>query len=686
MKRLIRSCIIFCFYCLPVSVIAQKKNIQIATTPVWATTNTIDYANAKWDKDAEDGYVDLNYERQVSLGTQETYCRKAVRILSDAGVQNSSEIKISFDPAYESLTFHTIRILRGKEVMNKLDRSKFKILQQEEELDKYLYNGNLSAVLFLEDVRKGDVIEYSYTRKGFNPIFKSKYTDNYQGNFSVPVGLLYYKLIVPIGRSVTVKEEGRMVAPLVSENEKETVYEWKRTDIPALHTEDRLPSWYEPYDNAAVSEFSSWKEVSDWALALFPNTVPLSAPLKEKIAAIKKTYTIPEDQALAALRFVQDEVRYLGMEMGEGSHRPNDPNKVFAQRFGDCKDKTYLLLTFFRALNMEAYPILINTGYKKALLNWLPSATAFDHVTVQLKLNGTTYWLDPTINYQRGSLQQIAFPDYQCGLVVSPQTTALTTIPLQNNAKVVVKEKFVIKERYAPVQLLVTTKYSGSHADYMRSDFNSSSRHEMKKAFEDFYKAYYESIKIDSLQYTDNEQSGEFTTQEWYTIADFWEKDKVGVKASFFPFMINSVIKKPSDTKRTMPFATVYPTRYTEDVIVELPEEWDVTESLEQFENTNFLLESKVDYSDQVLRLHYEYETFKDHVAPAELETYLAELEKADEEIGFKITWGAGDSMGENSLNMLDTAGNVYAWAYVTLGVCVFITILVRRWRRQNGR
>lgn len=686
MKRFIQSCLIICLFCLPVCLLAQKKNIQIAPAPKWATINAIDYTTTKWDREAEDGYIDLAYERQVSLSSQEIYCRKAVRILSDAGVQNSSEVNIGFDPFYENIIFHTLQIRRGKEVLNKLDRSKFKILQQEEELDKHLYNGSLSAVLFLEDVRKGDVIEYTYTRKGFNPIFKGKYTDNFSGNFSVPLGLLYYKLIVPQGRSITIKKEGKMVDAAVSQNGSETIYEWTRTDVPALHVEEKLPSWYEPYDNIAVSEFSSWKEVNDWALALFPATVSLSSPMKEKITEIKKEYKTPEEQAVAALRFVQDEVRYLGMEMGENSHRPNDPNKVFAQRFGDCKDKTYLLLTLFRAMNLEAYPVLINTGYKKAVLNWLPSATAFDHVTVQLKLNGSTYWFDPTINYQRGSIRQISFPDYQCGLVISPQSTGLTVIPLQDNGNVVVKEKFIIKDRYAPVRLIVTTKYSGSHADNMRSDFNSSSMRELEKVCEDFYKAYYETLKIDSLSYSDNEQAGEFTTHEWYTISNFWEKDKVGVKAVFSPFMINSVLKKPDNTERVMPFATTYPTRYKEDIIIELPEEWDVSESLEQFKNANFFLETKVDYSDQVVRLHYEYETLKDHVQPNELTTFLADMKKIDEEIGFRITWGSGDSMGDNSMDMMDTAGNIYSWLYVILGVCVFITILVRRWMRQNGR
>ena len=42
--------------------------------------------------------------------------------------------------------------------------------------------------------------------------------------------------------------------------------------------------------------------------------------------------------------------------------------------------------------------------------------------------------------------------------------------------------------------------------------------------------------------------------------------------------------------------------------------------------------------------------------------------------------------MGENSMKTLDTVGDIYARLYVLLGVCVLITIVVRKRRKLNGR
>ena len=184
---------------------AQDKRVKIEKLSPWITINSINYNSTQLDHEAEDGYVDLAYEKQVNLQLQSTFRRKAIKIISEAGVQNGSEISIKFDPSYEQLIFHNIQVIRVNEVFDKLQREKIKVIQQETELDRHIYDQSLSAILLLEDIRKGDIIEYSYTIKGFNTIFKGRYADVYDVGFTVPVYNLYYKMVVPKGRQITIK-------------------------------------------------------------------------------------------------------------------------------------------------------------------------------------------------------------------------------------------------------------------------------------------------------------------------------------------------------------------------------------------------------------------------------------------------------------------------------------------------
>jgi hypothetical protein len=149
---------------------SQNRQPKVEGSPNWITQRAIDYTAHSLDHEANDGYVDLVYEKQVSLIHSACYYKFVTKILSEAGLQNNSEISVSFDPSYQDIIFHSIRIIRGSKSINKLDLSKIRMIQKEKEMDKSIYNGSLTAELLLDDVRKGDIVEYSYTIKGMNPI------------------------------------------------------------------------------------------------------------------------------------------------------------------------------------------------------------------------------------------------------------------------------------------------------------------------------------------------------------------------------------------------------------------------------------------------------------------------------------------------------------------------------------
>jgi len=656
---------------------AQHSTPIAAKEPSWVTPDTIDYTNSSLDKDAEDGYADLNFEKQVSLAEQCVYIRKSIKILSEAGVQNESQISVNFDPLYQQLIFHTIRIIRNGEIINHLQLSKIKTIQQETDLDNFIYNGSLNAVLFLEDVRKGDVIEYSYSLKGFNSIFNGKYSDVYGTQYSCPVYHLYYKLIVPKNRTVNIKYNLDTISPAIQTSAQETVYEWKRLNVTALHAQDHLPSWYDPYPNIMVSEYNSWKEVNDWARAIFPDHVQLSLALQKIIKEIENNYSTPENRTQAALHFVQDDIRYMGIEMGVHSHKPANPNKVFAQRFGDCKEKSYLLCCMLQAMGIEANPVLINTTDKKKINEWLPAPTDFDHTTVRVKLNDKYYWFDPTISYQRGNIKNLSYPDYQCGFVVTDTTTSLTVIPFHEPGQVNVKEVFTIPDVYGRARLIVTTDYSGSYADDVRNDFKNNSNYEMQKSCQQFYAGYFDQIKADSLLYTDNDTMGIFTTTEYYSIDSVWSINDGIKKMSFSPYVIQSIIQKPKDQKRTMPFHIQFPAKYHEEIEINLPEEWDAKPGTANIACADFMLKTKFSSSYKKVLLQYEFENLKDYVTPDEANKFFASLKQTNEEQGYELTYD--EKSGETDIFKTTSSKAIY----IFIGV-LFFTASIVRWTQRK--
>ncbi|NNV55358.1 DUF3857 domain-containing transglutaminase family protein [Limnovirga soli] len=678
-----KSLFIAILLAVTLTAIAQHKKPISEKTPAWVTVNTYDYSKTTLDAEAEDGYIDVAFEEQVAVELQTTYYRKAIKIISEAGIENTSEISLGFDPTFQQLYVHSLVIIRDGKTINKLAINKFEVIQQETELSRSLYNGALTALLILDDVRKGDIIEYSYSLKGFNPIFKGKFAENFSTSYSVPLYWIYYKMVYAKTRTIHIKNIGEQIKPITTTNGNTNSVEWKLNEVHALHIQDRTPAWFDPYSMIMVSEFSSWAALNQWAVALFPKNPAISAGLQKKITEIHDNNPTDETRVLATLRFVQDDVRYMGIEMGEHSHLPNNPNKIFDQRFGDCKDKAYLLCVMLNSMGISADPVLINTAYKKAIFDWLPSYYNFDHCTARVILNNKAYYLDATISYQRGYLQYIAFPDYQVGFVLTDTTTALTPIALQESGQVKAKEVFTIPDMSGKAKLVVNTEYSGSYADDVRSSLRNNSHYEIQKNFLNFYANFYDNISVaDSMQIDDDEVNGILVTKEYYNVDKIWQLKNGVKKASFYAYLISSIIQKPKDAPRTMPFRITYPARYKEEITINLPEAWDIEESTTFANCAAFNLKANFTKGKKVVYLDFDYEALKDYADTEEAAAALEAITKFEDEMGYGLTYKDSEMVGdEDTKDNAASSGNII---YTILFITVFVLFIIYRTQKRN--
>jgi transglutaminase-like putative cysteine protease len=72
-----------------------------------------------------------------------------------------------------------------------------------------------------------------------------------------------------------------------------------------------------------------------------------------------------------ALRLVQDEFRYLSVNLEHGGQIPTPPDLVARRRFGDCKDLSVLLVKILRRLGVSAHAVLVNTAQRRSIAELL---------------------------------------------------------------------------------------------------------------------------------------------------------------------------------------------------------------------------------------------------------------------------------------------------------------------------
>ena len=143
------------------------------------------FDSASWPKTIKstqsEAYRWLLSEEQINAVEHESFHHYARQILTSSGVQNGSHITIDFDRSYQSLTIHWIKLWRGTNASNRLDPQKIQMLQQEPDLDQSLIYGQTSALVILDDVRVGDIIEVAYTIADDHRVVDTKFAEGCLG-------------------------------------------------------------------------------------------------------------------------------------------------------------------------------------------------------------------------------------------------------------------------------------------------------------------------------------------------------------------------------------------------------------------------------------------------------------------------------------------------------------------------
>ncbi|WP_210487408.1 DUF3857 domain-containing protein [Rufibacter aurantiacus] len=634
------------FLCLYFSfnLYAAGKPVATGAEPGWTVKTQYRDKAVPAQNEGSDGYLFILKDEQVHVGDQTSFYHYARKITTKAGVQYGSEISVSYDPDYQKLVFHKVNIHRNGQTLNRLKPADFKVVQQESERERFIYNNNRTAIITLADVRVGDVIDYSFSVIGFNPI-QPKYAEFFRLSTPEALDQLLVRVLVPANRPLQHKVYNNKQQMQVKQLGNLLEYTWKADQIPAHAAEDNTPGWYAAYAYAWLSEFTSWAQVNDWALTLYIKPVGKSQKLAQKIEEIKQADGSEEGRLLAALRFVQNEVRYLGNEGGIYGYQPNDPAKVFEQRYGDCKDKAWLLCYMLNQMDIKAYPVLVNTSMQKHVMQELPSPYSFDHCVVKVDLLAKTLWYDATISHQEGAYDKIYFPRYEAGLVIKPGTKGFTTIPVSSAGTIKVMEDFTLGGAKAKVFFNVETNYTGYEADYIRAHYASNSHQEIEKGYLNFYASIFPGIATErELLSNDQTTANRFTTYESYAISDFWEesseKDDKVLTASFYPVSLYSKLELPSTRLRTSPLALEYPYDYEHTIKINVPTPWSVREDEAEVKDKSFYYKRTTSYdaAKQVITLHYTFRNLRDHVPANEVKAYFTAIKKIKNEMGFELT------------------------------------------------
>lgn len=339
-------------------------------------------------------------QRRIEEGRLWSYVDRAVRVDNPQMVTGAGTLQAQWLPDKGDLIVHRVSILRGGQEVDVLaGGARFEILRRELQLEQRVVDGSLTATLAVPGLRVGDVLRVSYsTTISDQALDREVQTTAFLPAKPFEVGSARVRLSWPQGSPVRWRASRGLDLgqPVTADGFNTLEVKLPLAELPEMP--DDAPLRYRMPPLLQASTFADWAEVSRVMAPLFATTgtVPPGSPIAAEVARIRSGNKGQLQQAVAALRVVQDQISYFLNGMQGGNYIPQSPAETWDKRYGDCKAKALLLLSMLRELGIESEAVVVASQTGDAVPVMLPQPGAFDHVIVRAVIAGKEYWLDGT--------------------------------------------------------------------------------------------------------------------------------------------------------------------------------------------------------------------------------------------------------------------------------------------------
>jgi tetratricopeptide (TPR) repeat protein len=375
-------------------VYAQSEQVRRGPAPAWATPSALlpvpEAVSGPVFVRRNDAEVHLSGEGQAQ------YLGYRVKIMQTSALQLGN-ISIAWNPAAGAPIVHEIKLFRDGQMIDVLKGSSFEVLRREDQLEAARLDGILTAILRIPDLRVGDELEVDMTTFANDPTLGPNNSGLLTLGASPAPGRYHLGLSWDQGHQPNLKATAD-IAPAMLKGERAVDFRWDNP--PVASPPKDAPMRYQWLRVVEYTDFADWEALSRHFAPLYVKAAILApkSPVKREASRIAAAHASPLERASAALKLVQQDVRYIYVGLNGANLTPATAEETWQRRYGDCKGKTTLLLALLAELGIEAEPVLVSTsGLDDGLDQRLPLPHFFDHVLVRAHIDGATYWLDGTL-------------------------------------------------------------------------------------------------------------------------------------------------------------------------------------------------------------------------------------------------------------------------------------------------
>lgn len=271
-------------------------------------------------------------------------------------------------------------------------------------------------------VEDGQTTWFDVTAASYPITVETNYTVKYKGSLFYPQYDIQYPyqsvqasefiIEVPANLGFRYRCMNNATAPQITPKGDVMVYTWQNANLPAQRMEKHCGSFrnYLPYVMVAPNKFqmddytgdmASWKQFGQWYASLLNKTNLLSEQRKAFFNDLVKDATTDKQKATIIYNYLQQNMRYVSIQLGIGGWKPLAASFVDEKKYGDCKALSNYMQAALTAVGVKSYNAIIfwDDGISQKMRMPLSEdfpVNKFNHVVVCIPQAKDSIWLECT--------------------------------------------------------------------------------------------------------------------------------------------------------------------------------------------------------------------------------------------------------------------------------------------------
>jgi transglutaminase-like putative cysteine protease len=310
-----------------------------------------------------------------------------------------------------------------------------------------------------------------------------------------------------------------------------------------------------------------WSRIGEWY-------TQLASPQSEgpaDIASESRSLTTANADFLTRIRavaaFMQQQIRYVGIEIGIGGYVPHPAEEVFRNRYGDCKDKVTLMIAMLDAVGVRATWVMVDTD--RGVVDPKVPSLLGDHMIAAIEIppgyqnpalqavvttaDGKRYLIfDPTNEYVPIGL----LPDYlqgSTGLLMNGSESQAISLPvLQPASDTVDRTASFTLHADGTLTGTVTVERSGASSGDSRAFFALNGPDDQMKALDNALSSDFSSFTVGSATVQNSGDLNKPLLQQYQVTASSYAKH-AGTMLLVRPRVVGSDSIRVQSTPRMYP-------------------------------------------------------------------------------------------------------------------------------------